>query len=427
MVNRRIFWTVLVFAVLMSSLSAQGRKRFGIRDGKKLSELELLVTQVPLNNPDSVALDILTSIPVNELIFVKDGDNFAANMEISIYAMDEDKSVTNSVILVQKVVLESFNATKNRDNMHLTRAQLIVTPGEYNIVVQLVDKENNKRFNNQLEVEIKSVDKEKLSLSGITLVDHWNISLEGKLEIVPIFDNRMNEERDSIQIHFSVWNPDGIAHDASIELALWTAEDEELLANTWTKLLSPGYNPYVLGLPTADLEKRPQKLNLTVSADDDEVVRSMKIRISVKGLPLFIDDIDMAIRQARYALSIKTVRTMLASADGEKEVLFKESWADLDPTPETIENELLNEYYRRVEFANRRYRSHLPGWESDMGMVYIIYGQPDNIEVHPYDSSHKAYQVWRYYNKSWRFVFVDVNQFGDYRLVSPLYPTRTNR
>ncbi|MCK4723767.1 MAG: GWxTD domain-containing protein, partial [Dehalococcoidia bacterium] len=64
-----------------------------------------------------------------------------------------------------------------------------------------------------------------------------------------------------------------------------------------------------------------------------------------------------------------------------------------------------------------------PGWESDMGMVYIIYGQPDDIERHPFDIDRKPYQIWFYYSKGWRFVFMDVNMLGDYRLVTPLYPS----
>ncbi|MBA7483939.1 hypothetical protein ES707_19456 [subsurface metagenome] len=85
----------------------------------------------------------------------------------------------------------------------------------------------------------------------------------------------------------------------------------------------------------------------------------------------------------------------------------------------------MDEYYGRVAYANTYFRSMQPGWETDMGMVYVIYGPPDEIDRHPFDVNQKPYQVWFYYNKGWRFVFVDANMLGDYRLVTPLYPTRS--
>jgi hypothetical protein len=60
-----------------------------------------------------------------------------------------------------------------------------------------------------------------------------------------------------------------------------------------------------------------------------------------------------------------------------------------------------------------------------MGMVYIIYGPPDDVERHPFNMDSKPYQIWLYYSKGLRFVFVDVNMLGDYRLITPLNPTRS--
>ncbi len=59
-----------------------------------------------------------------------------------------------------------------------------------------------------------------------------------------------------------------------------------------------------------------------------------------------------------------------------------------------------------------------------MGMVYILYGTPNDIERHPFNISRKPYEVWYYYDLNRNFVFQDDNGFGDYRLVTPLFDTR---
>ncbi len=94
-------------------------------------------------------------------------------------------------------------------------------------------------------------------------------------------------------------------------------------------------------------------------------------------------------------------------------------WKKKDPTPNTPENEVLNEYYRRVDYANANFKSYYEGWRTDMGMIYITLGPPDQVERHPFEYDSKPYEIWYYYNLNRRFIFVDETGFGDYRLLNP--------
>ena len=80
----------------------------------------------------------------------------------------------------------------------------------------------------------------------------------------------------------------------------------------------------------------------------------------------------------------------------------------------------MEEYYSRVAYSNENFNSWGQGWETDMGMVYILFGSPDEVQrSNPTSSSQTIYQVWTYYNLNKQFVFKDLNGFGDYRLDSP--------
>lgn len=104
-----------------------------------------------------------------------------------------------------------------------------------------------------------------------------------------------------------------------------------------------------------------------------------------------------------------------------------EFWKRKDPDPSTPENEFKIEYYRRWEEAQRRYSTtkegkdswKKDGWKTDMGRVYIIYGEPDNIERYPLAMSAKAWEEWHYDNIQGGvyFIFVDEQGYGVYRLV----------
>ena len=69
--------------------------------------------------------------------------------------------------------------------------------------------------------------------------------------------------------------------------------------------------------------------------------------------------------------------------DEEREQFIEQFWLRRDPTPDSLENESRDDHYARIAKANERYASGIPGWKSDRGRIYILWGQPDEIESHP--------------------------------------------
>ena len=71
------------------------------------------------------------------------------------------------------------------------------------------------------------------------------------------------------------------------------------------------------------------------------------------------------------------------SNDEEREQFIEAFWQRRDPTPDTIENEFKEEHYQRMAYANERFAAGVPGWKTDRGRMYIVFGPPDEIESHP--------------------------------------------
>jgi GWxTD domain-containing protein len=147
--------------------------------------------------------------------------------------------------------------------------------------------------------------------------------------------------------------------------------------------------------------------------------RTFTVRWS--DLPSFVQDLDKAIDQLRYVARESEMEYMREAKDPtEKRRRFLEFWKKRDPDPRTAENELMEEYYARVDYANKNFTHYVEGWRTDRGMVYIYLGAPDNIERYPFQSNSKPYEIWYYNQINRRYVFVDESGFGDYRLRSPL-------
>jgi GWxTD domain-containing protein len=71
------------------------------------------------------------------------------------------------------------------------------------------------------------------------------------------------------------------------------------------------------------------------------------------------------------------------SNDEERDNFIEQFWFRRDPTPDTVENEYKEEHYRRIAYANEHFAAGKPGWRTDRGRIYVIFGPPDEIDSHP--------------------------------------------
>jgi GWxTD domain-containing protein len=97
----------------------------------------------------------------------------------------------------------------------------------------------------------------------------------------------------------------------------------------------------------------------------------------------------------------KELKKLISPEDVDR--FLEDFWKKLDPTPDTPENELRNEYYMRYYHANANFREgSTAGWRTDRGRVFIIYGPPDEIDpeytIQQGSITHRirAFELWMY-------------------------------
>ncbi len=71
------------------------------------------------------------------------------------------------------------------------------------------------------------------------------------------------------------------------------------------------------------------------------------------------------------------------SNDEERDNFIEAFWQRRDPTPDTEENEYKEEHYQRIAYANEHFAAGVPGWKTDRGRIYIVFGKADEIDSHP--------------------------------------------
>ncbi len=120
------------------------------------------------------------------------------------------------------------------------------------------------------------------------------------------------------------------------------------------------------------------------------------------------------------------------SNDEERDAFIEQFWARRNPDPNSPENSFREEHYRRIAYANEHFAAGKPGWKTDRGRIYIMWGPPDSIDSHPSggmyertpeegggETSTFPFEVWHYrylegIGENVDIEFVDTCQCGDY-------------
>ena len=105
--------------------------------------------------------------------------------------------------------------------------------------------------------------------------------------------------------------------------------------------------------------------------------------------------------------------------DGKREFLTS-FWKARDEDPSDEVNNNLREYMKRIKIADERFETFTKeGWQTDRGRVYLMFGEPSEIERHPNESESRPYEIWIYNDIEGgvQFVFGDITGFSQYTLL----------
>ena len=145
--------------------------------------------------------------------------------------------------------------------------------------------------------------------------------------------------------------------------------------------------------------------------------QTIELKIKRPGVSSHISDVEEAMEQMRYILTSDERSQLSKVKKKDREDLFYTFWKERDPTPETATNELMEQYYSRVRYAIEHFTSFTPGWRTDMGMIYILFGPPDDIERNATEMNMPTAEIWSYAKLSRKYIFSDRSGNGVYRLV----------
>ena len=384
--------------------------------------------------PDECRIDVYFQVGYDNLSFVKQGDAYQASFEVTLTVNDSTGSLAGEKSWTEEIKGISFDESVAPTAYTLLQRSFPVRPGRYMVIALIRDLDSRSVKKTSRLCMVNDFSAPLVSMSDIMLVTR--ITPKGaKKSLLPNVSQNVGNIPDAFFTFCELYNR-AIADSLRIEARVFDSKGIQKLETDTVQNLQVGKNEVIMRiahtqLPLGDyvlvLRAYPLKVPRGQSAGlVAETSRPFLVRW--KGMPRALKDLNLAIEQLQYIAKdyelddLKTAKTM-----EEKQQRFIEFWKKRDPNPNTPRNEKMEEFYARVEYANKHFSHYREGWRTDMGLVYIILGPPSNVERHPFEIDSKPFEIWAYYELNYQYVFVDQTGFGDYRLVSPLWEVYNRR
>ncbi len=398
---------------------------------------------------NNVFLEIYYNINQNSIAHLIKSDSIfiGAIVNINVVNLLDNSEIINNTYKVEN----SFPKIDTIQNQNLIgKINYLIAKGKYKIKLTVYDEYNEKNKKEIIDsLIISPFSSSNFMLSDIQLAT--NIKQEGANKDSYFYKNSYEITPNPIAIYgentpvlFYYNELYNVADNASLVLERLIIDSYGRIVNKKVKGIN-SKNQSIVEVGHVNLMKYPSGIyNLVLNLIDTSksigltsskkfylvnknVVDTSKYKIdgidvaSSEFGGMEVDELDLMFGYCKYIASEqeKSQYDKLENVAAKREFMFN-FWKKRDPTPETPFNEYKNDYMKRVEYARVKFTEFQKhGALTDRGRVYLIYGEPDEIDFRHNQIDTKPYQVW-YYNSiegGVEFIFADLSGYSQFQLI----------
>lgn len=366
-------------------------------------------------------LEVYVQVPYSSLSFTKKEASFNASYNVTLSLMDEKKeNILTEKTWKEKITSADFNQTLSNKNFSLSYKYWDLVPGSYVLKTILEDGDSRRTSARETPIKIREF-ADSIDLSDPLLVSEIIKDSTGEKIILNVSKTVTNKEH-SLKFYYNIYS--GTPKEVYVEYYLNDPQKGTSTKQLDPRKLTAGKNSVFFEMGNTDFSIGNYNLKIVLKDKDWKEIKTVEKNFIAKiyGVPNSILDLDKAVEQITYIAS-PAEKDFIEDTKSFEEKMnrFLAFWEKKKPNPKVEENPIMYEYYRRIDYANKNFKGFGEGWKSDMGMIYVTFGPPSNVERHPLDPDSKPYEIWEYHEINRSFIFVDETGFGNYRLLNADY------
>jgi len=427
---------ILISALLPPAApsSVRGQMRMLSAD----TPFELSVSQGVEEQQGQVII-VQAAIDYRSLVFLKRDGGFEARYRVYVDLGRAMRGLPRGDVWEETVSVASYKETRSSNLKSTVRRSFQATPGDYSVKVIIEVLDTTRRFERESRIKIVGVGGGKIRLSTPAFHMPANDRPAGKPpagELAFSICAQPSENgfqalpggvfldfRSWMRIYFETISEPGDPRAAgcTISAKITDAGGRTVAYNRQSVALSTsGQSGFCADLNVDHLQVGFYTLSLAAE------IPGSGTRTSVQEPFVILLNSSMLKENFSSLLSLLSIvaeRDELAGLENappeERESMWYAFWKERDPTRTTGVNEGLSEFLRRVRHAVGTFSRKRPGWETDMGRVFIRNGDPDRITDRAGNqfASGSNYQLWYYDSKGLVYIFENTIGGGEYRLV----------
>jgi len=414
-------YIVIIVLLISQVLVAQIRPN-SKRQKEAIRQYGFSIFSVADVKSDSIRILAFLSVPNHVLQFLKIKDGFEAEYEATISLKRKKGNLVGRRNWSNKLKTIDYLESTSKEILTIHQVEFKVVPGDYVISAELLDGDSKNSGVREKELKY-SEHKGDLALYTPFFLDYLSGNWGLDDNEIPMFQNVMGAKVTRASFFVSGKIKPG---PYTLEVTVLGSKKKELWKKSFESNAKDEYFHQRIIIPDKIAKQGlRKKVDIVLIQGNERKKESVILSLSKIGISSSINNIDQAVENMRYILHDDEWKKLSKSKSTDKETLFLEYWESRDPTPETSDNEVMNEYFSRVSYSNINFKSYLPGWKTDMGMIYILFGPPDDLEIYNDPLSRIYSQRWHYYRINKYFDFIDENGFGDHRLSTPFFRGRS--
>ncbi len=418
--------------VLLTTLS-YGQTIISEKRNIAVSEFRVDYSEFYDVSEENSRLEIYYQVFNSDLLFIRNGDKFEASYTLTVSVVDKKKIPIVSKNRDKEIVVNQYARTVSRTDFRTGQINFHLSPGNYGVECYLLDNNSKKSLKKSFDVTIHKYDRRNPQVSGVELVFaadsvlYDSAFIKSGMTIIPNVGRIYGEDTASVfSYYFEIFKGKSKAEKVFIETRLL---DQKLKTIHFDSVTADIETPIIAQFRQVALKEfkgGEYTLDIILKGRRGKAVDNFQKKFNIywSAEAMVLNDYKTAVRQLKYIAIPSEIKAIDTISNSELRLkAWNQFWESHDPTPGTVENEMKISYYYRLELANRRFTvMRRDGWQTDRGMILIMYGEPDQIEDYPFESSNSAYQVWSYYNvdsKPREFLFIDEWNNNDYVLQYP--------
>ncbi len=383
---------------------------------KLLPIFDYEIVSFPTKTFQNAETDVYVWVRNTHLQYIATDSIYSARYQINI-GIENQKGA--SVLTEDKtfsVTEKNYASTIDPKALHTHRFVFQVPPGDYSFQIRLLDLNSNRNRTQVRKKTVRSFEKNKLEVSDVLFVLESDTGFIKSEHVIPSSRIPVQEK---VFVYAEVIIPEN-ANSLKIESTLRQKDGKEGFNFSQEIIPTREITKVFLQVTSESMVRSENQLYLKVTSDGQTKAVRKDLRFVAGGQTYDGLPVDDMIGPLIYVTDADDWKKLINASAAEQDSVFKAFWETRNPSPGSPENELFNEFYKRVDLTNRNFGySRKDGWKTDRGRVFIVFGPPDRLErSSPSTYSQGEYEVWYYEELREKFVFFDEYGFGDFRLVS---------